>query len=76
MQYSKCSNAMSWLGIALFIRVNSFVESLINMECELKITSWFNFFFCKNSMVIRHSVKELLAKNSVSHEIHSSLILV
>ena len=35
--YSKCSNAMSWLGIALFTRVNSFVEALINMVCELKL---------------------------------------
>ena len=35
--YSKCSNATSWLGKALFTRVNSFVEALINMVCELKL---------------------------------------
>ena len=49
--------------IALFTRVNSFVEVLINMVCELKNTSWFE----KNCfMMIRHCVKELLAKNSVT----------
>ena len=37
--YSKCSNGTSWLGEALFTRVNSFVEALINMICDLKITS-------------------------------------
>ena len=37
--YSKCSNVMSWLGEVLFTRVNSFVEALINMVCDLKITS-------------------------------------
>ena len=37
--YSKCSNAMSKLGIALFTRLISFVEALINMVCELRITS-------------------------------------
>ena len=35
----KCSNATSWLGKALFTRVNSFVKALINMICELKNTS-------------------------------------
>ena len=30
---------MSWLGITLFTRVNFFVEALINMVCELKITA-------------------------------------
>ena len=39
-QSTKCSNATSWLGEALFTRVNSFVEALINMICDLKITSW------------------------------------
>ena len=56
--------------------VNSFVEVLINMECELKNTSWFEKNICKNFMIIRHCVKELLAKNSVTlrgHEIHSSI---
>ena len=32
---------MEWLGIALFKRVNPFVEALINMVCELKITPGF-----------------------------------
>ena len=44
------------------VRVNSFVGALLNMVCELKITSGSK----KNFMVIRHSVKELLAKNSVT----------
>ena len=34
----KCSNAMSKLGIELLTRVKSFVEALINMVCEMKIT--------------------------------------
>ena len=42
-----------------FATVNSFVEPLINMVCEFKITSVSKF------MMIRHFVKELLAKNSV-----------
>ena len=33
-RYRKCSIAMPWLGIALFTRVNSCVEVLINMVCE------------------------------------------
>ena len=37
------------------------MEALINMVCELKITSG-----CKNFMVIRHSIKELLAKSMVT----------
>ena len=28
---------MSWLGKALFTRVNSFVEALVSMICELKL---------------------------------------
>ena len=52
---------MSWLGIALFTRVNSFVEVLIKMACKLKITLLFKKM-CKNSMVFRHSVKELLSE--------------
>ena len=59
-------DAMPWLGKALSTRVNSFVEVLINMVCEVKNTSWFKKKLCKNFMVIRHYVKELLAKNSVT----------
>ena len=32
---------MPWLVVAIFTRVNSFVEVSINMVCELKNTSWF-----------------------------------
>ena len=39
LKYSNSSKTISWLGKALFTRVNSFVEALINMVCELKITS-------------------------------------
>ena len=41
------------------------MEALINMVRELKITSG-SKKICKNSMVIRHSGKELLAKISVA----------
>ena len=41
------------------------MEALINMVCELKITSGYEKM-CKNSMVIRNSVRELLAKNTVT----------
>ena len=37
------------------------MEALINMVCELKITSAKKI--CKNFMVIRHSIKELLPKS-------------
>ena len=53
---------MSWLGIALFTGVNNFVEVLNNMECELKITSWFKKKLCKNYMVIRHSIKRVISE--------------
>ena len=36
----QCSIAMPWLGIPLFTGVNSFVEVIIDMVCELKNTSW------------------------------------
>ena len=42
------------------------MKALINMVCELKITSGSKKKLCKNSMVIRHSVKELFANNSVT----------
>ena len=49
------------------LRVNSFVEALINMVCELiVITPWFKILYT-HSMVIRHSAKELLAKNGVTN---------
>ena len=44
------------------VRVNSFVGALLNMVCELKNTSWSKKKLCKNFMVIRHCIKELLAK--------------
>ena len=42
MYNRNCSNAMSWLGIALFTRVNFFVDVLINMVCELKLLHGLN----------------------------------
>ena len=56
---------MSWFGKALFTRVTSFVEALINMICELKLLHTFKKL-CENSMVIRHSVEKLSEKDSVS----------
>ena len=41
------------------------MEALINMICELKITSGCKKM-CKNFMVIRHSIKELLAVSMVT----------
>ena len=46
--------------------VKSFVETIINMVCELKIMSECKKKMCKNFMVIRHSIKELLAKSMVT----------
>ena len=60
------------LKVTKCVRVNSFVEALINMVCELKITSGAKKKMCKNFMVIRRCVKELLAKTVLrGHEIHS-----
>ena len=53
------------LKVTKCIGVKSFVEALINMVCELKITSGCKTM-CKNFMVIRHSIKELLAKSMVT----------
>ena len=53
------------LEVTKCIRVKSFVEALINMVCEQKITSGCKKM-CKNFMVIRHSIKELLAKSMVT----------
>ena len=53
------------LKVTKCIGVKSFVEALINMVCELKITSGCKKM-CKNFMVIRHSIKELLAKSMVT----------
>ena len=72
--YSKCSNAASWLGKALFKRVNSFVEALINMVYELKVTSGFKKNCVKNFMVIRFSVEKLSAKNSVTRSWNTYLV--
>ena len=60
------SDVIAWdIVIYKSTRVNSFVEILINMVCELKITSG-SKKLSKISMVIRHSIKELLAKNIVA----------
>ena len=47
------------------VTVNTFVGALINIVCELKISSGSKKKLCKNFMVIRRCVKEL-AKNSVT----------
>ena len=54
------------LKVTKCIGVKSFVDALKNMVWELKITSGSKKKLCKNSMVIRHSVKELTAENSVN----------
>ena len=54
------------LKVTKCLRVNSFVGVLINMVCELKITSGFKKKLCQNFMVIRRCVRMLLAKNSVT----------
>ena len=54
------------LKVTKYVRVNSFVGELINMVCTLKITSWSKKKLCKNFMVIRQCIKELLAKNRVT----------
>ena len=54
------------LKVTKCVRVNSFVGALMNMVCELKNTLWSKKKLCKNFMVIRHCIKELLAKNSVT----------
>ena len=54
------------LKVTKCIGVKYFVEALINMVCELKITSGCKKKMCKNFMVIRHSIKELLAKSMVT----------
>ena len=57
------------------VGVNSFVEALIIMVCELKLLQGLKKSV--NSAVIRHCVKELLAKTVLrGHEIHSSVILL
>ena len=52
------------LKVTKCVRVNSFVEALINMVCELKLQGLKKL--CKNYMVIRHFIKELFAKKSVT----------
>ena len=54
------------LKVTKCIGVKSLVEALINMVCELKITSGCKKKMCKNFMVIRQSIKELLAKSMVT----------
>ena len=53
------------LKVTKCIGVKSFMEALINMVCKLKITSGCKKM-CKNFMVIRHSIKELLVKSIVT----------
>ena len=53
------------LKVTKCVGVNSSVGALINMVCEPKITSGLKKL-CKNFMVIRHCVQEVLAKNSVT----------
>ena len=53
------------LKVTKCIGVKSFVEALIIIVCELKITSGCKKM-CKNFMVIIQSIKELLAKIMVT----------
>ena len=63
------------LKVTKCIRVNSFVETLINMVCNLKITSGSKFFLWKFH-VIQHFVEELLAKMLISaDEMHSRQLI-
>ena len=55
-----------YIKVTKCVRVNFFVGALINMVCELKYTSGSKKKLCKNFIVIRHCVKELLAKKSVT----------
>ena len=71
--YSKCSNATSWLGKALFTWVNSFMEALINMICELKITSGSKKNCVKIPWWSDIPLKSYQRKTVLrGHEIHSS----
>ena len=65
------------LKVTKCARVNSFVGALINMVCELKITSW-SKKMRKNRMLILHSIKKLLKRKTVlrGHEIHSSAFII
>ena len=54
------------LKVTKCIGVKFFVEALNNMVYELKITSGCKKKMCKNFMVIRYSIKELLAKSMVT----------
>ena len=56
------------LKVTKCIWVKYFVEAFKYTECELKMTLWFKKILCKHSMMIRHSFKELLAKNSVMRQ--------
>ena len=53
------------LKVTKCIGVKSFLEALNNMACELKIRQGVKKM-CKNFMVFRHSIKDLLAKNIVT----------
>ena len=63
------------LKVTKCIGVKPFVESLINMVCELKITSECKKM-CKNFMVIRHSIKELLAKSMVTRPMKCTVVTI
>ena len=62
------------LKVTKCIGVKFFVEALINMVCELKITSECKKKMCKNFMVIRHSIKELLAKSMVTRPMKCKVV--
>ena len=64
------------LKVTKCIRLNSFVEALMNMVCELKITSGFKKKLCKNFMVIRHSVKQLFAKKKQCYAADEIYIII
>ena len=51
------------------------MEALINMECELKITSECKKKMSKNFMVIRHSISRVISEKHgyATDEMHSRL---
>ena len=74
---NQCSNPTSRLGKALFTRVNSFVEALINMVCDLKITSVSEKNCIKISWWSDIPLKRYQRKTVLrGHEIHSSSVII
>ena len=61
------------LKVTKCVRVNSYVGALMNMECELKITSWSKKNCVKISLWSEIAPKSYKRKTVLrGHEIHSS----